>query len=72
MKRRFSTRKMSGRTVSTTTGGQQSSNISPERFFDLTRERAFELYCRRGSGSGDATGDWLEAEKQVRKKLKLR
>ena len=30
------------------------------------RRRAFEIYCARRGGPGDAASDWLEAERQLR------
>jgi hypothetical protein len=29
-------------------------------------ERAHQLYLKRGFGPGDATSDWLEAERQLK------
>jgi hypothetical protein len=37
----------------------------PVRSQDLIRERAYQLYERRGGQDGHALQDWLMAEKQI-------
>ncbi len=44
---------------------------SGEKLQQEIRQLAEELYKKRGNGKGDAMSDWLEAEKQVRKKYSL-
>ena len=41
-----------------------------ESVSDKIRKRAQELFEKRGSASGDALTDWLEAEKQVKSELR--
>ena len=41
-----------------------------ESVSDKIRKRAKELFEKRGSASGDALGDWLTAEKQIKSELK--
>ena len=41
-----------------------------ESISDKIRKRAQELFIKRGSASGDALTDWLEAEKQIKEELK--
>ncbi len=45
--------------------------VSEEQFAELTQQRAFELYSRRGTDQGDALADWLEAEQQVRVEVEV-
>ena len=33
--------------------------------FERVRQRAYELYVKRGNSSGDEMEDWLEAERQI-------
>jgi hypothetical protein len=33
--------------------------------FERVRQRAYELYVKRGSSQGDEVADWLEAERQI-------
>jgi len=35
---------------------------------DDVRFRAFELYLKRGTNSGDEAGDWLQAERELQAK----
>ena len=41
-----------------------------ESVSDRIRKRAKEIFQKRGSASGDALSDWLEAEKQIKSELK--
>ena len=41
-----------------------------ESVSDKIRKRAQALFEKRGSASGDALTDWLEAEKQIKSELK--
>jgi len=41
-------------------------NVVPINLEDEIRQRAFELYKQRGSGSGSEAEDWLTAEREVR------
>ena len=36
-----------------------------EARFEQVRQRAYELYVKRGSSHGDEVEDWLEAERQI-------
>lgn len=46
-------------------------NISNDKVFELIKKRAHDLYCRRGRVHGRDIGDWIEAERQVKKELGL-
>jgi Protein of unknown function (DUF2934) len=41
-------------------------NVLPINLEDEIRRRAYELYQRRGPGSGNEAEDWLAAEQEVR------
>lgn len=41
-----------------------------ESVSDKIRKLAQELFEKRGSASGDALTDWLEAEKQIKSELR--
>jgi hypothetical protein len=41
------------------------SNRTDAKIEEQIRQRAYELYQRRGAGNGDATDDWLQAEEEV-------
>ena len=41
-------------------------NVVPINLEDEIRQRAFELYKQRGSGSGSEAEEWLTAEREVR------
>lgn len=51
--------------------GKRETILSSEKLFDLIKQRAYEMYRRRGNKPGDSTSDWLNAEKQVKKELGL-
>lgn len=39
-----------------------------DQLLDEIRARANEIYLARGNGQGDALSDWLQAEKEIKKK----
>jgi hypothetical protein len=41
--------------------------IEPLSLEERIRRRAYELYVQRGSQSGSALDDWLQAEKEIRR-----
>jgi Protein of unknown function (DUF2934) len=45
-------------------------NVVPINLEDEIRQRAFELYQQRGSGSGREAEDWLHAEREVRQRYR--
>jgi len=47
-----------------------SVSLFGESISDKIRKRAQELFEKRGSASGDALSDWLEAEKQIKTELR--
>ncbi|MDP3042179.1 MAG: DUF2934 domain-containing protein [Candidatus Omnitrophota bacterium] len=47
-----------------------SGRMFGESVSDKIRKRAQKLFEKRGSASGDALRDWLEAEKQIKAELK--
>ncbi len=38
----------------------------PNPTYEQIAERAHQIYLKRGFGPGDATSDWLEAERQLK------
>jgi len=51
---------------------KRQQNITGEQIYNMTRERAFQIYSQRGTDAGDAMTDWLEAERQIKRKLNLK
>jgi len=47
-----------------------SGSMFGESVSDKIRKRAQELFEKRGSASGDALSDWLEAERQIKSELR--
>jgi len=45
--------------------------ITLEKFEEDIRIRAREIYFARGDANGDALADWLQAEKEIKKKYKI-
>ncbi|MEI6438040.1 MAG: DUF2934 domain-containing protein [Candidatus Omnitrophota bacterium] len=45
--------------------------VSDDQLFNLTREKAYELYIKRGCSAGDSLKDWYKAEELVKKELGL-
>lgn len=43
-----------------------------EDFMDEIRARANEIYIERAGGPGDDLSDWLQAEKEIKKKYKIK
>lgn len=41
------------------------SNLTDAKIEEQIRQRAYELYQRRGGGTGNETDDWLQAEEEV-------
>lgn len=48
-----------------------NSTMSPEEIRKLIEKRAYEVFCKRGTKSGDSISDWLRAEKEVKKELRI-
>ena len=48
----------------------QTGLIFGESISDKIRKRAQAIFEKRGSASGDALTDWLEAEKQIKSELR--
>jgi hypothetical protein len=48
------------------------SNVNLEDFMEEIRARANEIYLERADGPGDDLSDWLQAEKEVKKKYKIK
>ena len=40
--------------------------VMSEVTLTLVRERAYEIFLRRGESSGDEVADWLRAEREIR------
>jgi len=49
---------------------EHRKNVVPINLEDEIRQRAFELYKQRGSGSGSEAEDWLTAEREVRQRYR--
>ena len=49
-------------------GFKPNPNIKLEDFIADIRTRAAEIYKRRGNAPGDALSDWLQAEKEIKKR----
>jgi hypothetical protein len=47
-----------------------SGSMFGESVSDKIRKRAQELFEKRKGAPGDALGDWLEAERQIKSELK--
>lgn len=45
--------------------------ITLEKFEEEIRIKAREIYLARGDANGDALADWLQAEKEIKKKYKM-
>lgn len=46
-------------------------SITPEQLVEEIRERAKQIFMERGDTPGDALSDWLQAEKEIKKKYNL-
>jgi hypothetical protein len=49
---------------------ESRKNLVPINLEDEIRQRAFELYKRRGSGPGSEAEDWLAAEEEIRQRYR--
>jgi len=49
---------------------ESRKNVLPINLEDEIRRRAYELYQRRGAGSGSEADDWLTAEREVRQRYR--
>jgi len=45
--------------------------VTPEKLEEEILIRAREIYFARGDTDGDALSDWLQAEKEIKKKYKI-
>ena len=45
--------------------------IDPQKIEEEIRERAREIFLSRGEGEGDALSDWLQAEREIKKKYNI-
>jgi len=45
--------------------------ITLEKFEEEIRIRAREIFLARNDSNGDALADWLQAEKEIKKKYKI-
>lgn len=63
------------KTTNTTSSTSSTSRIKPmgKEFYEMTRVKAYEVYCNRVKSNkpGDAAGDWLYAERLLKKDLNL-
>ena len=49
-----------------------NSDLKLEDFIEEIRARAAEIYKHRGNAPGDALSDWLQAEKEIKKKYGIK
>ena len=47
-------------------GIENPSKLSPDQLVAEIRKRAKEIFTERGSAAGDALGDWLRAESEIK------
>jgi hypothetical protein len=45
--------------------------VTPEQLEEEIHKRAHEIFLSRGAEEGDALADWLQAEKEIKKKYNL-
>jgi len=50
---------------------KRSKFYSAEEIYQLIQDKAYTLYCKRDKSNGDQTSDWLIAENQVKKELRI-
>ena len=50
---------------------ESSIPITPEKLEEEIHIRAREIFLARGNANGDALADWLQAEKEIKKKYKI-
>jgi hypothetical protein len=53
------------------TAKESTIPITPEQLEEEIRIRAREIYLARGDARGDSLADWLQAEKEIKKKYKI-
>ena len=51
---------------------KSKKNITPQNLDEEIRNRAYEISQERGEKEGDSKSDWLQAEKEIKKKYKLK
>jgi hypothetical protein len=54
------------------TASPASPKVNLQDFMEEIRARANEIYLKRGNAPGDELSDWLEAEKDIKKKYKIK
>jgi hypothetical protein len=59
------------RKTSSQTTSQKITLKHPVDLTDKVRRRAYEIYIQRGYHHGNDLGDWLQAEKEVKKQYSL-
>ncbi|PKL82415.1 MAG: hypothetical protein CVV24_10265 [Ignavibacteriae bacterium HGW-Ignavibacteriae-3] len=50
---------------------EKKADFSLEQYVDEIRQRAKEIFLTRGEDEGDALSDWLQAEKEIKKKYNI-
>ena len=55
----------------TKTTVKAKKKIDPEKLEEEIRKRAHEISLERGEKHGDTLSDWLQAEKEIKKKYDL-
>ena len=53
------------------TSFRRPTTLTPEKIHTLIEQKAYELYCQKGYRDGDHVGDWLTAENEVKRELRL-
>ena len=56
----------------TASSKEKKMSITETELSALVERRAYELFCKRGCSHGDNHADWYIAEKEVKRKLKIK
>ena len=51
---------------------KKTPQINLQNFLAKVRKRAYELFLQRGSTHGSDLGDWLKAEKEIKRKYGIK
>ncbi|MBD3383341.1 DUF2934 domain-containing protein [candidate division KSB1 bacterium] len=49
---------------------RSGKSIDPDKLNEEIRKRAHEISLERGNEDGDSMSDWLEAEREIKKKFR--
>ena len=69
---RKAVRQVSGKVTRTKNGKDRPvKTLSSEQIRGLIEARAYEIYLSRNATDGDRVSDWIAAENQIKKELRL-